>query len=147
MDIEIRAELEALKDDDEMVHAARTVTWAKSHPRSKLHGKFEWDDKKAGHEYRVWQARQLIVLHIRHETGEPRMISLSFDRTHGGGYREINDVMSSKTLAQIAEDDALRELLRVRSKYAHIKRMRPVWTEVDRVKASIDGRELPSAVA
>jgi len=29
-------------------------------PKSLLHGEFEWDDKKASHEYRVEQARQLI---------------------------------------------------------------------------------------
>lgn len=27
---------------------------------SPLHGEFEWDDEKAGHEFRLWQARHLI---------------------------------------------------------------------------------------
>jgi hypothetical protein len=147
MDIEVRAELEALKDKDDMVHADQAVAWAKSHPKSKLHGKLEWDDRKAGHEYRLHQMRQLIVLHIRHENGEPRMINLSFDRVRGGGYREISDVVRSKMLSEIAENDALRELLRVRKKYGHLKRLVAVWKEVDRVEAKMVGRELTASPA
>ena len=142
---QVRDELLSLKRKDGMVHAGDVVSFAKAHPRSALHGRFEWDDKKAGHQYRLGQARNLIQLHIRLENGEPRLISLTYDRARGGGYREIDDVMQSKSLAEIAEADALRELLRVRHRFGHIRRMREVWKQIDRVEVAIVGKEHATA--
>lgn len=42
------------------VTASRVVAVA-SDPAHPLHSRFEWDDEKAGHEYRLIQARRLIV--------------------------------------------------------------------------------------
>lgn len=47
----------------EVVEAARPKD-------SPLHSEFEWNDKKAGHEHRLWQARQLIRVTVI-ETTDP----------------------------------------------------------------------------
>lgn len=41
-----------------------TVVEAARDKRSPLHDYFEWDDHKAGHEYRLQQARKLMRLHV-----------------------------------------------------------------------------------
>lgn len=48
----------ARKNKDRL-EAAKVVEAAKS-PSSPLHSRFEWDNTKAGHEYRLAQARKLI---------------------------------------------------------------------------------------
>ena len=145
--IEIRDELLAIMagSDDQMLHAEQAVNWAGEHPDSALHARLQWDDAVAGHEYRLQQMRQLIQLHIRIETGEPRLISLTYDRSRGGGYREKAEVFRSRHLAEIAETDAMRELVRVRRKYGHIKRLAAVWHEIDHAEAKPRGDRSASA--
>ena len=38
-----------------------------TNPAHDAHDYFEWDDNKAGHEYRLWQARQFIRFTIREQ--------------------------------------------------------------------------------
>lgn len=141
----VKEELEALCGD-ELLRADDVVSWAKAHPESALHSQFEWDDAKAAHEHRVWQARRLIALHIVTDAGDRRMISLVIDRTKGGGYRAIEDVTASPDLRAIMLADALAELKRVRRKYERLKELSRVFAEVDRVeRAHAPQRERASA--
>jgi hypothetical protein len=58
--MKIRAQvLRELENAHGRVTASLLVTQAKN-PKHPLHGDFTWDDKKAGHEYRLSQARQII---------------------------------------------------------------------------------------
>lgn len=66
---EVIAELQRLSGEDGLkpsyvVQEAR----AKSSP---LHAEFEWDDKKAGHEFRLGQARTLIRIAVPEINGKP----------------------------------------------------------------------------
>lgn len=132
----IRTELEALKDHDGLVQPERAVHWAKKNPKSELYADLKCDDDEtAAHEWRLWKVRSLISLHIRNEQGVRQFVSLSIDRRRpGGGYRELSDVMASKSMRAILLDDALAELERVRLKYDSLTELAAVWNAVEQVK-------------
>ena|SRR5208283_6225816 len=132
----VESELLALKDGEGLIHPRDVVDWASGHKRSDLYKQFTWDDAKAADEYRLWEARRLIKIHIVSDEGEPQVVSLSIDRKEGGGYRDIGDVTKSRDLSEIMLQDALDELQRVRARYARVKELVSVWSEVDKVRAS-----------
>jgi hypothetical protein len=76
----------------------------KSHP---LHDYFEWDDSEAAKKYRLDQARDLIQrvkITIETPNKEPvefrAFVSLESDRSAGGGYRHITQVIKNATMLQ-----------------------------------------------
>lgn len=129
----IRHELLALQEasTDGLLHAERVVEWARENPESALHRAIQWDDVKAADEYRLWQVRRLIALNVVSGDGAPLVVSLSIDRNDGGGYRSISDVAKSKPLMEIMLDDALRELERVKARYARVRALSDLWSKVD----------------
>lgn len=118
-----------------VLKAEKVVAWAKAHPRSALHKSIEWSDRKAAAEYRLWQVRRMIQVHVTTADGSPVMVSLSIDRTSkGGGYRSVSDVLSSEELSLVMLNDALEELERVKFRYARVEQLTSVWRTVERVK-------------
>lgn len=132
----VREELLAIQREssDGLLHATEIVDWARGNPDSALHRHFVWDDVRAANEYRLDQARALIRMHVVAENGEPQLVSLTFDRARGGGYRQLEDVLNSRELSDILLGDALQELERVRRKYARLEALTSVWREVEVVK-------------
>lgn len=132
----IRNELLAIQriSKDGMLHAEKAVAWAQKNKTSALHRQLEWNNSKAAHEFRIWQVRRLIQLHVVMTDGSPQLVSLSFDRTKGGGYRGVDDVISSKELSEVMLRDALADLERMQAKYARVRELTSVWTEVKRVQ-------------
>ena len=64
-----------------------------------------------------------------------QIVSLSIDRVNdGGGYRDLDTVMSSPPLREVLLSDALTELERARLKYEGLTELARVWSEVRRVK-------------
>ena len=61
-----------------------TVVRLAENQRSSLHGAFEWNNKKAGHEFRLIQARHMIrALTITVEdTDEPAYVHVEIDHTN-----------------------------------------------------------------
>jgi len=120
------------------------VVTAAQDPDHRLHGQFEWDDEKAGHEYRLWQARQLIrttVTVLEGTTQEIRAyISLEPDRTKEMGYRLLRDVLVDPELRQIALAEALEELKIFRAKYQQLQELAPVFAAARRVTARVAGK-------
>lgn len=137
MSKKLKQELLAIKaaSRDGMLHPARVVAWAQKHPRSALYQSFEWDDGKAASEFRIWQARRLIQLEITTEGGAPQLVSLSIDRSNGGGYRSLVDVARNQSLSAILLRDAIVELRRVQARFARVKELTKVWRAVDKVDA------------
>lgn len=132
MNAQIRKELLQLERRG-LIKAEEIVEWARTHKKSALHSKFEWDDTKAAHEYRLWQARELLI-EVVNEKGRRELVSLSIDRQNpGGGYRFLTNVMGDDYLKEIALQDALKELRRVQEKYQHLKELASVFRAVDRV--------------
>jgi hypothetical protein len=90
--------------------------------KTALHSKFTWDDAKAGHEYRLWQARQVIRVNVEVLEGskEPVKVFVSLRSDRGvNGYR----------LLQQAKDEA--DAWRV--KYRRLIELVPVFEAMDRV--------------
>ena len=103
-----RKELEAMAASNNGVVTVDMVIDAAKDEASPLHSHFEWDNDKAAENYRRWQARALIArckITIASSEGvEVRaFVSLTQDRTSGGGYRMTTDV--------IGDDDLSAELL------------------------------------
>lgn len=86
--------------------------------KSPLHKYFEWDDSKAAHEYRLTQARFLVVsIGIETQDGEREQafVSVVVDDTHQ--YMDIRKVAQNQELTEQALDAALRELKYWQAKY------------------------------
>lgn len=143
MSKQVQAELLAIKkaSKDEMLHAEQVVAWAAKHKRSALYRKFEWDDGKAARQFRLWQARVLIQLNITAEDGTPRLVSLSVDRTNGGGYRDLAEVRADRDLSQVLLRDALAELRRVQDRYKRVRALTKVWEAVDAVAIASEPKQ------
>lgn len=132
----LAAELAAIqaRSKDKMLHPRDVVSWAKSHPKSALHGEFEWNDSKAAEEHRLWQARRIIAITINEAGEEPTVVSLRYDRPRGGGYRKTDDILKNEDLSRMMLADALADLERVRERYKLVKELASVWEELDKVK-------------
>lgn len=131
----IQSELTALKARSTLLRAEAVVEWARKHPASALHKALEWDNAKAAEEFRIWQVRRLIAIFVVSAEGDRTLISLSIDRTAGGGYRSFDDIALDVRFSEVALQDALQELERVRKKYHRLKQLIRVWAEIDKVKA------------
>ncbi len=115
----IAEELAALAKRGRLV-PKRVVAWARAHRRSILHSCFEWDDRKASEQYRIWQARELIVsVEVTYPDGKRRQVYVSpvQARPSGEGYHRLVDVMSDKERRAEFLAQALDELERVCAKY------------------------------
>ena len=114
------------------------VAAAKSN-KSPLHSCFEWDDSAAGHQYRIWQARQLIRVSVeilpQSNTTERVFVSLSSDRHQpDGGYRNLTSVMSNADMQEILLADALAEFEIFERKYQELKALAPLFLAVKQVR-------------
>lgn len=130
----IRGELEALKVDG-VIRPADVVERARD-PESAMHGWFEWDESAAAQEFRLYQARKLLRVHVtveqREDSPTRAFVSLSSDRkVEGGGYRALDDVMSDEALRAQLLRDALAELRCAQQKYRHLKQLSGVWKAVE----------------
>ena len=136
----VRRELERLRKlrggmlmPEQVVSAART----KSSP---LHNSFDWDDTEAAHRWRLEQARRLlrVFVHIVDDGGkriESRVfVSLSSDRSGGGGYRALADVLQDSELREILLRDAFEDMGRFRRKYADLKDLSEVFSAMSRTE-------------
>ena len=105
-----------------------------------LHDRFEWDDTKAGYEYRIWQARQLIryvVITVpKYKKPIIAYVSLKGDRhEEGGGYRAIVDVLSDKVQREILLREALQDLAVWQAKYEELTELVPIFRNIERYRA------------
>lgn len=130
----VQSELWALEDADGMIDAHVVVEWASAHSDSELHQRFDWDDTEAGPKWRLHQARQLIARFvIEPSTAHRQTVSLKIDRTAGGGYRALEDVVGNIDLRAHAVNDALAELRRWSERFSHLTELKPVFDVVDRL--------------
>lgn len=121
----IKEELERLHDNsDDGLLTAEQVVIAAQDSNNPLHSQFDWNDTEAGHKYRLWQARQLMVRYRVIYTGGksisvPVRVSLLSDRIkEGGGYRRIEDVLKRADLKQELLQTALHELRNFQRRYS-----------------------------
>jgi len=115
----IAAELAALAQRGRLV-PKRVVEWAKAHQRSALHSCFEWNNGRAAEQYRIWQARELIVsVEVTYPDGKKRQVYVSpvHARVAREGYHRLVDVMSDDEKRWRYLEQALDELERVCARY------------------------------
>ena len=133
----VKAELDKLAVDGKLT--AQAVVDAAREESSPLHGYFEWDDNKAANEYRLLQARKLIRVVVQPcepLDNQPMHVyqSLVTDRVvPGGGYRTTEAILSTEAWRNTLLEQAKRELIGVRNKYASLTELAKVWTAIDTV--------------
>jgi hypothetical protein len=130
-------ELKAIYDDEGLLKPETFVERA-SNPESAWHNDFVWDNEKAGHQFRLHQARQFIrvAVAIDPTLEEPIKVrvftSLKSDRKNpGGGYRSMQDVLSHDGMRQELLQQALAEFKSARDKYKEVKELADVFASVD----------------
>lgn len=127
------------------------VVNAAKNPKSPLHHLFTWDDDKAAHEYRLYQARQILRTYVVIEDAAAQQtvrafVSLRQDRKlEGGGYRHIADVLSDEQLYEQMLADSLAEMRAFQQKYARIKELRGVFDAVEVVAVQFDQQQMAKA--
>lgn len=136
----LKDEILALADENEIIDPKRVVEWARHHPESKLHASIEWNDKEAADEYRLFQARRLIVLHTQDVYRKPTVVSLTSDRVNGGGYRPLENVIADEELRDIALRDAITFLERAYERYSYLVELAGVGRELQLVKTRLRPR-------
>lgn len=119
----------------DVVEAARPA----SHP---LHGRFEWDDTKAAHQHRLWQARHLIRMVFEvvegTETEAPVFYSLTTDRA-AETYRPLATILTDDDLYVQLLADAVAELKAMQARYRMLKELRPVFLAANRIDKKLRG--------
>jgi len=110
------------------------VDFARENTDSALHSCFEWDDGEAAVQYRLWQARHLIRVHVcvLHDDVKPVrvFVSLKADREYDdgeGGYRLLTSVLSDGELREQLLAEALAELQVFEQKYRALQELVPVF--------------------
>lgn len=132
----IQKELDALrKKHSGLIRPEDVVEFAKD-KKTALHDKFTWDDGTAAHEYRLWQARQVLRMYVTildDKREAVRMyVSLGSDRTkEGGGYRTLADVLNSADYYAQMLADAKRDFELFRQKYRRLKELKPLFDAFD----------------
>lgn len=130
----VQKELEGLRDKEGVINARSAVEWARRRPNSALYSYLEWDDAVAAEEHRVDQVRNLIQIHLVDPLGGRRYVSLSIDRTAGGGYRPTTQVMRREDLRKVMLGDALDDLERLERLYRSLAELRPVWAVLEKLR-------------
>lgn len=116
---------------------------------SPLHDSFTWDDSEAAKEYRLWQARQLILrVYVNYEVKgkmEPVrvFVSLKPDRESGEGYREVVTVLRNTDWRQQMIADALEELTVFQKKYRLISELAEIFDATESVRKKVSRSVLP----
>jgi hypothetical protein len=141
-DQEIRAELQRLKRKGKILPA--DVVDAAREETSPMHRCFTWDDGEAAEQFRLIEARKLLQIYVVVEDGDVSpiraFVSLTSDRSSGGGYRAMADVMSNRDLYDQMLSDALTQLRNMQEKYKRLKELEPVWKTVAQVSKRQSGK-------
>lgn len=135
----IQQELEQIRDEhDGLLRAEDVVEFARN-PQTALHSCFTWDDDEAARQFRLWQARRVIKVHVTvlPSVADPIRIwvSLESDRKRpGGGYRHLEDVMADEDYRRQLLDQALRDARRWQRKYELLNELAPVFASLEMVE-------------
>lgn len=141
----ILPELERIRVGNSGVLRAEDVVVEAKKSNSPLHSYFEWNNSKAAHEYRIWQARQIISAMVVMLPSQRRPItayvSLRSDRmTPAGGYRAMVDVLADPVLRQDLLYEALDDLKTWEKKYRRLAELGEVFAAIALVKKKVSRR-------
>lgn len=132
MNTDIDLELEEIRQANNGLLLPMDVVERAKSPNSALHHCFTWDDNEAAHQHRLWQARQVIRARVRiipRPEGDAvkvrAYVSLTTNRSNGGGYVATSEVLDDDVLAARAMIDLRDDLLHLRVKYGAWKQLIP----------------------
>jgi len=142
----IREELKAIAAKHRGLLRPHDVVAFAKNKRTALHKQFTWDDTKAAHEYRLWQAREVISVHVTvygpDEIPFRAFVSLKEDRKQdGGGYRTTESVMSNSEWRLQLLTEAVSDFERLQTKYAVLKELEKLFAEIGNVKKVVARRQ------
>ena len=107
---------------------------------SPIHNRFTWDDNEAAHQYRLWEARQMIrvvAVMVGEKDQKPMrvFVSLMPDRDNeSGGYREMTAVLADPDMRDQMLADALAEMEVFEAKYQALVELSEIFTAAKRVR-------------
>jgi hypothetical protein len=138
----IAAELAKLYEQRGGLNPAVVVDWARAHPKSALHARFEWDNTTAAKAYRLWQARKLITeVEVIYPDKQRRQVYVSPVESRGdAGYASLVDVLSDAERRAAYLSQALAEYERAGDKYADLEELAGVRREVAKARERAEKR-------
>lgn len=110
-------------------------------PDHPAHGGFEWNNKAAGHQHRLEQARSMIraVYRIIDEGGEGKEIRAFVHVVdEGSSYQSIGDVVSNEQLVEKYRHKLRMELLRASRACQQFDQLKPVLVHLDAAIAALE---------
>ena len=127
---DLRSELLAIREQHGILTPQVVVkaATADDHP---LHNRFEWDDEKAGHAYRLQQARQLISV-VREKyidrSGAPADIRTfhAIPRETGSVYEPLDEILQNDVSTKILLQSMEREWRQLRKRYEKLTEFRDI---------------------
>lgn len=102
--------LEGLRKKNDGMLQPEYVVEAAAALKSKIHKAFEWSNEKAAHEYRLYQARNLIrsLVVVMEDKDEPAFVHIEIDKKR---YYQATEIACQNTDEwQIVRDQAVRYL-------------------------------------
>lgn len=104
---------------------------------SELHKLFIWDDEKAANEWRLHEARRIIaaVAVVYEETEEPTVTRafVNVGSVHNGSFITTAKAFSDEKSRSIVLRHALDELKAFKAKYAGLKELKTLFSEIDKI--------------
>ena len=111
---------------DNALHAEDVVAAARD-PLSPLHSKFQLDDSKAAHQYRLWQARQIIAsVTIKLPDGRDTRKYINVSVSNGPAARQYEPallVVQDRDKFTAVLNDALRDLREIQRRVANLRQL------------------------
>lgn len=133
----VTAELKRLEETRGLT--AENVVRAAKSPKSVLHKHFEWDDKKAGAEYRLSQARQLIDAVVvsfveGDQVSEPVRAFVATGPSQAR-YQFVITALANQESREALLKAAFSELAAFSRKYKHLNELAEVFRAAEVVRA------------
>ncbi len=132
-------ELERIRTVNNGRLAQETVVEEARDKKSPLHPAFEWNDRKAAHQYRLSQAGYVIrMLSVSYVEGEqktgPIRAFVNVSRDEDRSYTSIAHAMSDDELREQVLARALKELNDWRERYAELEEFAGLFATIEGLK-------------
>lgn len=137
-------ELDRIKQEHNgMLNTSDVVEEAKS-KSNPLHDVFEWDDTKASHQYRLYQARALIgkityIVTINNQKIHQRKyFNVTIGKGYGGKtYVDLPTVLSNERFKEEVVEKAIREVESWKEKYIQYQKLGMIFKAIDKTKKKV----------
>lgn len=134
---------EILRIKDTRGLTAENLVEVARNPRNPLHEIFEWNNTKAGHEFRLYQARVLIN-EVKIEVGDKEVfafesVSLSVGKPNKEDrvYKGFEEIIANEDLKKQILSRALQSLIYWKAQYHSYKELTPIFQAIDKVQTKI----------